>query len=99
MTARSCVELIFDATCPNVEAARSALREALARAGQPATWTEWDRAAQDAPVHALRYASPTVLVGGRDVIDGGTLDAGSGCRLRTPSAKVILDALLAADHG
>jgi hypothetical protein len=91
--------LIFDATCPHVEAARAQLREAFARAGRRATWTEWDRAASDAPPYALRYASPTILVDGRDVAGGGTLDAsGSGCRLGTPNAKVILEALLAVDH-
>lgn len=100
MTVRSYVELIFDATCPNVEAARAQLREALARAGRPVAWTEWERAASDAPAHAQRYASPTVLVDGRDVAGGGTLESGtSGCRLEgAPSAQVILAALLAARH-
>jgi hypothetical protein len=87
------VELIFDRTCPNVETARSALREALARAGRPVTWTEWDRAAPGTPSYTLRYASPTILIDGHDVADGGMLDAGSGCRLRTPSAQMILAAL------
>ena len=99
MTARSCVELIFDATCPHVEAARAQLREALTRAGHPITWTEWDRAASGTPPYAQRYASPTVLVDGRDVAGGGTLEAGgTGCRLGTPTARVILAALRAADH-
>ena len=100
VTARSSVELIFDATCPHVEAARAQLREALGRAGRPAAWTEWDRAASDAPAHAQRYASPTVLVDGRDVSGGGTLVAGgSGCRVGgAPSAQVILAALLEAEH-
>ena len=98
MTARSCVELIFDPACPNVDAARIELRTALARAGRPLTWTEWDRAALGTPAYALRYASPTILVEGRDVADGGTLDAGSGCRMTTPSAQMILEALLAVDH-
>jgi hypothetical protein len=31
----SSVELIYDATCPNVDAARQALRDALTRAGRP----------------------------------------------------------------
>ncbi|HZS57950.1 MAG TPA: hypothetical protein VFA43_01680 [Gemmatimonadaceae bacterium] len=93
----SYVELIFDATCPHVEAARAQLREALTRAGRPATWTEWDRAAANAPEYAQRYASPTVLVDGRDVAGGGTLEpGGSGCRLGTPSAQVILVALMAS---
>lgn len=99
MAVRSYIELIFDATCPHVEAARGQLREALTRAGRPAMWTEWDRAALDAPPYAQRYASPTVLVDGRDVAGGGALDHGSsGCRLGTPSAQVILAALLATDH-
>ena len=94
MTVRSSVELIFDATCPHVDAARDQLREALTMARLPLTWTEWDRAASDAPPHAQRYASPTILVDGRDVAgDGGTVDAGSGCRLRTPTAPMILAAL------
>ena len=99
MTARSYVELIFDATCPHVEAARAQLREALTRAERPVTWTEWDREALNAPPHARRYASPTVLVNGRDVADGGTLAAGaSGCRLTIPSAHLIFTALLAAER-
>ncbi len=97
VTAPSYVELIFDATCPHVEAARAQLREALTRAGRPATWTEWDRAAMNAPRYTQRYASPTVLVDGHDVAGGETLEpGGSGCRLGTPSAQVILAALLAA---
>jgi mercuric ion transport protein len=99
VTARSYVELIFDATCPNVEAARAQLREALARARCPITWTEWNREADDAPPYARRYASPTVLVDGHDVAGGGTLEAGgSGCRVVTPSAQAILAALRASEH-
>lgn len=92
------VELIFDATCPNVEAARSALRQALG----PLAWIEWERADPAAPPYARAYASPTVLVGGRDVAGASALDAGSGCRVYTrangtfagaPSAEMILEAL------
>jgi mercuric ion transport protein len=102
VTALSCVELIFDATCPNVDAARIELRAALARAGRPMIWTEWDRGAANAPAHVRQYASPTVLVAGRDVAAGSVLDAGSGCRVYTgargvlvgaPSADTILAAL------
>jgi mercuric ion transport protein len=102
MTVPSYVELIFDATCPNVDVARQQLREALARAGYPTTWVEWDRDATDAPLRVRRYASPTVLVGGRDVADACVLDGGSGCRVYAgpngglagaPSAEMILAAL------
>lgn len=100
------VELIFDSTCPHVEAAREQLRQALAQAGQQAVWTEWDRAAPDAPEYARRFASPSVLVAGRDVAGGGAqLDVGPGCRLYrdpkgaplpAPSTQMILSALAAA---
>jgi hypothetical protein len=70
------VELIYDATCPNVDAARQQLRDALARAGRPPIWTEWDRAAPSSPAYVRRYASPTVLVAGCDVTDAADLDAG-----------------------
>lgn len=92
------VELIFDATCPNVDAAREALYEALGAFA----WVEWERADPAAPPYAKAYASPTVLVDGRDVAGAGALDAGSGCRVyvRTngtyagaPSAEMILAAV------
>ena len=96
------VELIYDATCPNVDAARQQLRDALTRAGRPPIWTEWERAAPDSPAYVRRFASPTVLVGGRDVAGGGDLDAGDGCRVYqddggtfspAPSAQTIFAAL------
>jgi len=100
MTDPARIELIFDATCPGVDAARAHLRDALTLAGEPPVWTEWDRAAPDAPPHARRYASPTVLVDGCDVAGATILDGGDGCRLyregRAPSAHMILTALTAA---
>jgi hypothetical protein len=102
------VELIFDAACPHVAAARVALRTALQHAGRPLIWTEWDRGASNAPVYAQRYASPTILVAGHDVAGACALDAGSGCRVYAaadgtftgaPSAETILTALMAAQYG
>jgi mercuric ion transport protein len=99
------VELIFDSTCPHVDAAREQLRRALTRAGRRAVWVEWDRAAPDAPAYARWYASPSVLVGGRDVAGDALLDAGPGCRiyhdargapLVAPSTQMILTALAVA---
>ena len=96
------VELIFDATCPHVDAAREQIREALVRAGQSTEWTEWERSAPNSPAYVRRYASPSVLVAGRDVVGGAPLDAGSGCRLyrdtngapiAAPTAQMILAAL------
>jgi hypothetical protein len=83
------VELIFDAACPNVDAARLHLGQALIRVGLPPQWVEWDRAAPDVPAHARRHASPTVLVNGRDVAVGSELDCGDGCRVYTDAAGVL----------
>jgi mercuric ion transport protein len=106
MPLSSSVELIYDATCPNVDAARQQLRDALTRAGRPPIWTEWDRAAPGSPAYVRRYASPTVLVAGCDVTGASDLDAGDGCRvyqdgtgtfLRAPSAQTILAVLSAVE--
>ena len=86
------VELIFDATCPNVDVTRRQLRDALARIGRVPRWTEWDRATAGAPAYVQRYASPTVLVAGRDVAGGGTVDPGAGCRVYRDSAGVFVGA-------
>ncbi|UCH53958.1 MAG: MerC domain-containing protein [Pseudomonadota bacterium] len=61
------IEFIYDKDCPNVADSRQALAAALAHAGLPATWQEWDRANPAAPDYARHYGSPTVLVNGRDV--------------------------------
>lgn len=86
------VELIFDATCPNVDGARRQLRDALERVGRAPRWTEWDRAAASAPPYVQRYASPTVLVDGRDVAGGGHIDAGAGCRVYRDTAGAFVGA-------
>jgi mercuric ion transport protein len=61
------VEFIFDADCPNVDAAREQLRRAFERVGASPEWQEWDQENDDAPPYARAYGSPTVLVNGRDV--------------------------------
>jgi len=61
------VELIYDADCPNVAAARSVLIKAFTKTGVSACWREWERSASDAPQYAKDYASPTILIDGRDV--------------------------------
>jgi hypothetical protein len=99
------IELIFDRGCPHVDAARAQLREALTLAGHGPTWTEWDRTSPSSPPHAQRYGSPSVLVGGRDVVGGELLEGGAGCRIYydatgarvpAPTAQMILAALNAA---
>jgi mercuric ion transport protein len=78
------VELVFDRTCPNADLAREQIRAALSATGLPDEWREWDRDAVDSPPYVRRYASPTVLVDGRDVAGGvgvAPLDGASGCRV------------------
>jgi hypothetical protein len=101
------VELVFDRDCPNVEAARSSVIAALARAGLPATWTEWDRDAAGTPQRLRGFGSPTVLVNGVDVT--GAPPAGSACcrvyrtkegrMFGAPPAELVLAALGGAQGG
>lgn len=107
MTSVPLIELIFDATCPNVDVARRQVRDALIRIGRVPRWTEWDRAEAGAPAYVRRYASPTVLVAGHDVAGGGNIDAGAGCRVYrdsggalvgAPTVESIVAALAAAER-
>lgn len=61
------VELIYDADCPNVPAARSQLIKAFMQTGVSARWQEWERGAPDAPEYARAYGSPAILVNGKDI--------------------------------
>lgn len=75
------VTLVYDADCPNVPAARVALRAALERAGLEPQWIEYDRAAPGTPVSLLRYGSPTILVDGVDVAGEAERVAAASCRV------------------
>ncbi len=99
------IELINDVDCPNVEATRALLREALDAVGLPREWTEWDRGAKDSPQYARCYGSPTILVNGIDVSGEGGAADGNCCRiyqdeagnfLGLPSRKSVVEALKAA---
>lgn len=69
------IELVYDADCPNVGAARAILERALDAVGLPPEWIE--RCQDD---EEERYASPTILVDGEDVV-GGTGGRAPGCRI------------------
>jgi hypothetical protein len=91
-------ELIYFAGCPNVDASRDALRTALAAAGLPPVWLEWDQTEESAPAYVDRYGSPTVLVDGHDVTGAGPAPAGPSCCVRgAPESQAILAALMPAD--
>ena len=95
------IELIYEPSCPNIEAARELLRRALSEAGLPARWTEWDTTDPQSPERVLRYGSPTLLVGGEDVEASSA--EGACCRLYpeeetgalrgVPSASSVIAAL------
>ena len=71
------VELVYDADCPNVPAARDCLRQAFAAAGLPPEWSE--HLASEAPPHARGLGSPTILVDDVDV--SGAPSSGPCCRV------------------
>ncbi len=81
------VELIYDASCPNVEATRAALLRAFAKLGRPRRWTEWERSAPDSPAYVRLYGSPTILVDGRDVVQGEP--SGESCRVYAGALGVL----------
>jgi hypothetical protein len=96
------IELIYEDGCPNAVAARRNLHRALSAAGLHRRWTEWNRSRPDTPDYARRFASPTVLVNGRDVAGGEPQVSASACRLYpgaagrfhgAPSEDLILQAL------
>ncbi len=95
------IELVYDQTCPNVDAAREEIRSALETAGLPSEWVEWDREADDSPDRVRNYGSPTVLVDGVDVSGAGSEADANCCRVyvtedgfgRAPSAPSIERAL------
>lgn len=90
------VELVYFTGCPNVEAARHAIRGALALEQLPLVWGEWDQHDPATPSRVRRYGSPTVLVGGRDVTGAAKGDA-AACRADgIPAAETIRAAVRTA---
>ena len=96
------IELIYFTGCPNVEAARDALRQALSHVGLVADWQEWERSDPDSPERIRGYGSPTVLVNGHDVDPSSSdpeccriYEDDSGLR-RTPDPQRIRSAIAEA---
>ena len=75
------VELVYEQTCPNIEAARKQLLKAFVKADLSPHWQEWEVSSADAPEHIHGYGSPTILVNGQDV--SGDIDQGNDycCRV------------------
>lgn len=95
------IELVVDSDCPNIEAVRSVLREALACRGLPSRWNERIQRPEDPD----RVPSPTILVDGEDI--EGAVPKGAGCRLYrdaggrlsgAPSVASVVRALATLDR-
>jgi hypothetical protein len=101
------VELIYERTCPNIEAARTRLLQAFHRVRLPATWCEWEVSRPETPEYARHYGSPTILVDGSDVSEAVSQANGNSCRLYAtgtgyepaPAVKQIASALRQAAGG
>jgi hypothetical protein len=100
--ATTSAELIYDEGCPNIAEARGNLLRAFQLARVEAHWTEWNRQDPATPARVRGFASPTVLVGGRDVAGGQPGGTDPCCRLyagpqgeyrRAPEASLIAEAL------
>ena len=74
------IELVWDADCPNVDAARANLAEALRAVGAAESWQEWRRDDPAAPERARRAGSPAILVDGHDV-EGLENEGDACCRI------------------
>lgn len=96
------VDLVYDAACPNVKAARANLMRAFSRAGIPARWAEHQIGADHAPARVRGFGSPTILVDGSDVAGVGT-GSEDCCRLYdhggAPDVELIAAALERAHAG
>jgi mercuric ion transport protein len=95
------ITLVYDTDCPNLPAARSALRKAFEHEGLEPQWVEYDRAAPGTPAPLLRFGSPTILVEGVDVAGEAGNAAAASCRVYqgvrglsgVPSAETIAVAI------
>lgn len=104
------IQMVYDANCPNIDAARAAIRGALTAIGAPLMWQEFERRDPALPVTLRDLGSPSVLVNGRDVgCEGGTMSLATanscrvyqddcGCICGAPSVRLILRALSASSQ-
>lgn len=83
------IHLLHFEGCPNVDAARTALREALAAENVEGPVEEIDVEQPDAPEWARGWGSPTILIDGKDVTGQERSEGSSCCRLYTDGAPSI----------
>lgn len=88
------IELIYFDGCPNAEAARTNLLQALSDVGVTADVRIWKQGDPGAPPYVARHGSPTVLVNGRDVTGAPPEADAAACRADgAPSVGTIATAL------
>ena len=101
------IELVYEKTCPNIEAARAQLLKAFSEAGIAPRWKEWEVSTPEAPAHVHGYGSPTILANGLDV--SGEMTGGDdyccrvytyedGSQKRVPAVMDIAQALMSAQQ-
>jgi len=92
MHVRMKIQLLHFDGCPNVDAARAVLRDALAAEKLDVPVEEIDVERADAPEWARGWGSPTILIDGKDVAGQERSSGSSCCRLyadRAPSIESI----------
>jgi hypothetical protein len=89
------IELVYEAGCPKVAAARANLAWALIEARVSQRWTEWQLPADGLPPRVYGHPSPTILINESAVGPWNPLDASTRCD-SLPSVSMIAEALKAA---
>ena len=92
------IQLVYFEGCPNVDASRVALREALVAEQLDVAIEELDVEDPGAPDCVRGWGSPTILIDGSDVA-GQRPSTSSACRLyagRAPSVATIRERIRAA---
>lgn len=77
------VELVYEMSCPNIEAAREQLLKAFQEIKITPHWQEWETSNPEAPEHVLGYGSPTILINGKDVCGEKPAENNNCCRVYT----------------
>jgi mercuric ion transport protein len=95
------IQLLHFEGCPNVDAARTAIRNALAAEKLEISVEEIDVERADAPEWARGWGSPTILIDGKDVTGQERTSTTSCCRLYAGGAPSVesIRARIAASRG
>ena len=75
------VELIYEKTCPNIQAARNLILDAFKELKTSASWHEWEISDDACPDYAHGYGSPTILIDGEDINNMATEGHDFCCRV------------------